>query len=98
MNEVKLRRRVGWLLAAAIVATLSPQVGAISGLPDALVMPTGGMASVEVALPLSAEVRDDEAVLAAVDHGAGEALNLTAGDSSERLKWCSGCSACRSRR
>ncbi len=82
MNEVKLRRRVGWLLAAAIVATLSPQVGAISGLPDALVMPTGGMASVEVALPLSAEVRDDEAVLAAVDHGAGEALNLTAGDSS----------------
>ena len=82
MNEAKLRRRVAWLLTAAVAATLSPQAGTIAGLPDALVMSAGGMASVEVALPLRAEVRGDEAVLASVDRGEGEALNLTAGEAS----------------
>lgn len=83
MNDGKLHRRAGALLAAAVMTFLSPQVGAIAGLPDALVMQTGGVASVEAALPLSAEVTaGGEAVLAGVDRGEDGWLNLTAKEAA----------------
>lgn len=82
MKEARMRRRAVLLLAAVAAAgMLSPQVSAIAGLPDALVMQTGGVASMEVALPLSAEV-SDEAVVAGVDREEGASLRLTAGEET----------------
>ena len=47
MKERKMRRCAALLLAAVAAAgVLSPQVGAIAGLPDAMVLQTGGVASV----------------------------------------------------
>ena len=79
MKERKMRRCAALLLAAVAAAgVLSPQVGAIAGLPDAMVLQTGGVASVEVALPLSAEVSDN-AVIASVGQDGASSLSLTAG-------------------
>ena len=82
MKERKMRRCAALLLAAVAAAgVLSPQVGAIAGLPDAMVLQTGGVASVEVALPLSAEVSDN-AVIASVGQDGASSLSLTAGDET----------------
>ena len=83
MNDEKMRRRVGWLLASVFaLAALSPQVGAIADLPDALVMETGGVASVEVSLPLSAQVSGEAPGVARVDRSGGSSLSVTAGEES----------------
>ena len=83
MNEERARRRLGCLLtAAAVLAILSPQAGGLSKLPDALVMNAGGMASVEVSLPLRAEVTKDSAVIAGVDQSEKSKVCLTAGEES----------------
>ena len=82
MKERKMRRCAALLLTAVAAAgVLSPQVGAIAGLPDAMVMQTGGVASVEVSLPLSAEVADG-AVIASVGQGGVSSLSLTAGEET----------------
>ena len=83
MNDEKMRRRVGWLLASVFaLAALSPQVGAIADLPDALVMETGGVASVEVSLPLSAQVSGEAPGVARVDRSGGSSLSVMAGEES----------------
>ena len=83
MNEAGARRRSGFLLAAAaVLAILSPRAGGLSQLPDALVMNAGGMASVEVSLPLRAEVTDDNAVITGVDQSEKSRVCLTAGEES----------------
>jgi len=82
MKEGRLRRRAAALMAsAAAVLLLSPHAGVLAAMPDALVLPAGGVASVAVTLPLSAEV-SDSAVIAGVDGRPGETLNLTAGEES----------------
>lgn len=81
MKETKLRRRAGILLAAAmLLAALTPQIGALKNVPDALVLRAGGVASVEVGLPLSLEVQQDGVVR--VDRRESALVDLTAGESS----------------
>ncbi len=83
MIGARARRRSATLLtAAAVLAVLSPQAGGLSAMPDALVMNAGGVASLEVALPLRAEVADDSAVIARVDQSENSKVSLTAGDES----------------
>lgn len=84
MKEERMRRRASLLLAAAaVLAVLSPQTGGLSALPDALVMDAGGVTSVEVSLPLSAEVAGDEdSVIASVNQSGRSTLSLTAGEES----------------
>lgn len=83
MKEEKMRRRVAALLVAvAALAVLSPQMGAIAGLPDAMVLNVGDMASVQVSLPLSAEVLQGGEEIASVARAEGSQLSLTAGGES----------------
>lgn len=77
-----MRRWAALLLTAVAAAgVLSPQVSAIAGLPDAMVLQTGGVANVEVALPLIAEVSDD-AVISSVGQTGDSSLSLTAGEET----------------
>ena len=83
MNDARARRRSALLLATALLlAVISPQAGGLSALPDALVMNAGGVASVEVSLPLRAEVAEGGAVIASVDQSEKSRVSLTAGDES----------------
>lgn len=82
MNEARMHRRAAVLMTAVAVLTLlSPGMGALAGLPDALVMDAGGMTSVEASLPLSAEVAGG-AVTANVDRSEGSRVSLTAGEET----------------
>ena len=74
--EVKIRRRLGALLAAAMAALmLSPQLGAVSRLPEEMVLGAGTVTE----LAVSSAVRvDATAVEAARDGGA---LQLKAGEA-----------------
>lgn len=84
MYDSKMRRRLGALLAAVmLLLALSPQMGAIAKLPDALVMDAGSVAGVEVSLPLSAELAEDGGkVIATLDQTKGSAVSLTAGEET----------------
>ena len=82
MKEARMRRCAALLLTAVAAAgVLSPQVSAIAGLPDAMVLQTGGVANVEVALPLIAEVSDG-AVISSVGQTGDSSLSLTAGEET----------------
>ena len=73
--EGKVRRRLGALLAAAMAALmLSPQLGAVSQLPEELVLGAGTVTE----LPVSSAVRVDATAAVAERDGAGGALKLTA--------------------
>jgi len=84
MTEKKLWRRTAVLLATALMLGLtSPQTGAMSPLPDAMVLQAGSVASVDVWLPLSAEVaRQSDAAPVSVERRGGAAMSLTAGEKS----------------
>lgn len=84
MNESRMRRHLSALLAAVVLlAALSPQMGTIARLPDALVMDAGSVAGVEVSLPLSAELAEDGGkAIATLEQTRGSAVNLTAGEES----------------
>ena len=77
MTQQSMRRRlVALLTALGMLAVLSPQIGALARLPDAMVLQTGAVACVDASLPLSAEVTGG-VVTAARERSA---LNLTAGE------------------
>ncbi len=79
MTQQSMRRRlVALLTALGMLAVLSPQIGALARLPDAMVLQTGAVACVDASLPLSAEVTGG-VVTAARERSA---LNLTAGEES----------------
>ena len=79
MTQQSMRRRlVALLTALGMLAVLSPQIGALARLPDAMVLQTGAVACVDASLPLSAEVMGG-VVTAARERSA---LNLTAGEES----------------
>lgn len=82
MNEASMRRRAASLLTAVLaLAVLSPRLGAVADLPDALVLDAGGMASVQVSLPLSTEVTGD-GVIADMNRAPGSRISLTAGEET----------------
>lgn len=81
MEERKMRRRISLLLSALLLLTLmSPQVGAIANLPDAMVLSAGDVASVAVGLPVVAEVDGDG--VAQVGRAQGASLSVRAGEES----------------
>lgn len=82
MNEARMRRRAAALVTSVIMlAALSPGTGAMAGLPDALVLDAGGVASMQVSLPLSAEVADG-GVIARLDRSSDSMVSLTAGEET----------------
>ena len=83
MKEEKMRRRLAALMVAvAALSVLSPQVGAIASLPDALVLDAGSATSVQVSLPLSAEVAAGGEGIASVTGDRGSRVSVTAGEES----------------
>lgn len=82
MNESRMRRRAAALVTSVVMlAALSPGTGALAGLPDTLVLDAGGVASMQVSLPLSAEVADGD-VIARLDRSSDSRVSLTAGEES----------------
>ena len=78
--EGRIRRRLGALLAAAMAALmLSPQLGAVSRLPEELVLGAGTVTE----LAVSSAVRVDATAVEAARDGAGGALRLTAGEAGD---------------
>lgn len=82
VNEARMRRRAAALVTSVILlAMLSPGTGALAGLPDALVLDAGGVADVQVSLPLSAEIADGD-VIARLDRSSDSRVSLTAGETT----------------
>ena len=81
MNDVMARRCSALLIAAAVLVVFSPNAGGLSAMPDVLVMDAGSVASVEVVLPLRAEIAGDGEVLTGVDQSERSKISLTAGDA-----------------
>ena len=82
MNETRMRQRAAVLLASVLaLAVLSPGVGAMAKLPDAMVLDAGGVASVEVSLPVSAET-DESGLIADIGRPTGSQLSLKAGEET----------------
>ena len=77
-----IRRRLGTLLAAALAALmLSPQLGAVSRLPDEMVLGAGTVTQIAVSSAVRADASGGADVRAEQDDGG--ALRLTAGDAGE---------------
>ena len=81
MGERIRRRLVGALAAATMALMLSPQLGALSKLPDEMVLGAGTVTEIPVASALSADASGDAGIVARAD--GGNALRLTAGDGGE---------------
>ena len=82
MKDGRARQTAFLLSAVAVLAMISPQAGGVSALPDSLVMNAGAVASIEVGLPLRAELLENGAVLAGVDQSEKTRVCLTAGEQS----------------
>lgn len=82
MNEARMRRRAAALVTSVLMlAALSPGTGALAGLPDTLVLDAGGVAGVQVSLPLSAEVANGD-VITRLDRSSDSMVSLTAGEET----------------
>lgn len=75
------RRAAALATSVIMLMALSPGTGALAGLPDALVLDAGGVASVQVSLPLSAEISDGD-VIARLDRLSDSSVSLTAGEET----------------
>ncbi len=83
----RFRRRLSGALAAAMaMLMLSPQLGALSRLPDEMVLDAGTVTVIPVSAALRADASGDEGAIAGVEtrtDAGGSSLALTAGDSGE---------------
>ena len=83
----RLRRRLAGTLAAATVALLlSPQLGAVSRLPDEMVLDAGTVTVIPVSTAVRADATGEAGAIAKVEtelEPGGGALRLTAGDTGE---------------
>ena len=82
----RIRRRLAGALAAALAALmLSPQLGALSRLPDEMVLNAGTVTVIPVTAAVRAEASGGAGVVAGLeaDRDGDGALRLTAGDGGE---------------
>ncbi len=86
MGDRFRRRLTGALAAATAMLMLSPQLGALSQLPDELVLDAGTVTVIPVSTALRADAAGEDGAIAGVetrvDPGGGS-LTLRAGDSGE---------------
>jgi len=83
MEDRSRRRLAGTLAAAMAVLMLSPQFGAVAGLPDELVLGSGSVTTIPVSSAVEADAAGDDGVIVAVrsrSDGAGDTLALTAAE------------------
>ena len=77
-------RRLAVALAAATAAlALSPQLGAVTRLPDEMVLDAGAVTVIPVSSAVHADASGDDGVIAALEAAQDGGLRLTAGDTGE---------------
>ena len=82
----RFRRLAGTLAAATAALMLSPQLGAVSRLPDRLVLDAGTTTVIPVSAAVQADATGEDGAIAGVEtrmEAGGGALRLTAGNDGE---------------
>ena len=85
MGERVRRRLSGALAAAMAMLMLSPQIGALTELPDEMVLGAGSVTVIPATTAVRAEATGEDGAIAHIEDGGedGDTLTLTAGDSGE---------------
>lgn len=83
MGERSRRRLSGVLAAATAMLMLSPQLGALSRLPNEMVLGAGSVTVIPVSAALRADATGDDGAIAEVEMAEGGSLTLKAGESGE---------------
>ena len=85
MGERVRRRLSGALAAAMAMLMLSPQIGALTELPDEMVLGAGSVTVIPATTAVRAEATGEDGAIARIEEGGEDAgtLTLTAGDSGE---------------
>ena len=79
----RYRRRAALLTAATAALMLSPQLGAVTRLPDEMVLDAGAVTVIPVSSAVVADASGDDGAIAEMETALEGGLRLTAGDRGE---------------
>ncbi|MBQ6346380.1 MAG: SpoIVB peptidase [Clostridia bacterium] len=79
----RYRRRAALLAAATAALMLSPQLGAVTRLPDEMVLDAGAVTVIPVSSAVVADASGDDGAIAEMETALEGGLRLTAGDRGE---------------